>query len=60
MTRGFAMIAWPAKHGTSGVMTFLVGTQGIVYQKDLGEKTDEAVEKIKSFDPDDSWDPTGD
>jgi hypothetical protein len=60
MTRGYAMIAWPAKHGTSGVMTFLVGPQGIVYQKDLGEKTDDVVAKIRSFDPDDTWDPTGD
>jgi hypothetical protein len=60
MTRGFAMVAWPAKYGTSGVMTFVVGPQGIVYQKDLGEKTDQAADQIKSFDPDDSWDPTGD
>jgi Protein of unknown function (DUF2950) len=60
MTRGFAMIAWPAKYGTSGVMTFLVGPQGIVFQKDLGEKTEEVAGKITAFDPDDSWDPTGD
>jgi len=60
MTRGFAMLAWPAKHGNSGVMTFLVGSQGIVYQKDLGEGTEAAAAKITSFDPDDSWDPTGD
>jgi hypothetical protein len=60
MTRGFAMLAWPAKHGNSGVMTFLVGAQGIVYQKDLGDGTEAAVAKISSFDPDDSWDPTGD
>jgi len=60
MTGGYAMVAWPAKHGMSGVMTFLVGTQGIVYQKDLGDDTDAAVAKLKSFDPDASWDPTGD
>jgi hypothetical protein len=60
MTRGYAMVAWPAKHGNSGVMTFLVGAQGIVYQKDLGEGTEAAVAKLSSFDPDESWDPTGD
>jgi hypothetical protein len=60
MTRGFAMLAWPAKHGNSGVMSFLVGRQGIVYQKDLGEGTEAAAAKITSFDPDESWDPTGD
>lgn len=60
MTAGFALVAWPAKHGMSGVMTFVVGTQGIVYQKDLGEGTAEAAAKLTSFDPDTSWDPTGD
>jgi hypothetical protein len=60
MTAGFAMVAWPAKHGNSGVMTFVVGTQGIVYQKDLGEGTEAAAAKLTAFDPDASWDPTGD
>jgi hypothetical protein len=60
MTGGFALLAWPAKHGNSGVMTFVVGRQGIVYQKDLGADTEKAVAKIVAFDPDASWDPTGD
>ena len=60
MTAGFAMLAWPAKHGNSGVMSFLVGPQGIVYQKDLGEGTEAAAAKLTAFDPDPSWDPTGD
>jgi hypothetical protein len=60
MTRGFALLAWPAKHGNSGVMTFVVGPQGIVYQKDLGPETAKVVESLTAFDPDDSWDPTGD
>ncbi len=60
MTHGFAMVAWPAKYGMSGVMSFVVGSQGIVYQRDLGEQTDAAIEKLTSFDPDSSWDPTGD
>jgi hypothetical protein len=58
MTRGFALVAWPAKYGNSGVMTFLVSARGIVYQKDLGEETETTVAKIVAFDPDQSWDPT--
>jgi len=60
MTGGFALLAWPAKYGMSGVMTFQVNQQGIVYQRDLGEKTEKEVERIRAFDPDGSWDPTGD
>jgi hypothetical protein len=60
MTGGFAAVAWPAKYGNSGVMTFLVNHRGIVFQKDLGENTDAAVQKIASFDPDSSWTPTAD
>jgi hypothetical protein len=60
MTKGFAMVAWPAKYGNSGRMSFLVGKQGIVFQKDLGEDTIAAAQKITSFDPDYTWMPTGD
>jgi hypothetical protein len=60
MSKGFAMVAWPARYGNSGRMTFLVSKQGIVYQKDLGESTESAAQAIKSFDPDSSWNPTGD
>jgi len=60
MTRGFALLAWPAKYDMSGVMTFQVNQQGIVYQRDLGENTEKEVERIRAFDPDTSWDPTGD
>lgn len=60
MTAGFAAIAWPAKHGNSGIMTFLVGLQGIVFQKDLGPDTDTAAAAITVFDPDSSWNPTPD
>jgi hypothetical protein len=58
MTGGFALLAWPAEHGSSGVMTFMVGDQGIVFQKDLGEDTAEAVKSIAAYNPDPSWDPT--
>jgi len=60
LTRGFAAIAWPAKYGNSGVMTFVVSNRGLVFQKDLGLKTDELIEKIDSYNPDASWDPTED
>jgi len=60
MTGGFGVLAWPAKYGNSGIMTFLVGKQGIVFQKDLGPDTTSEVVGIAAYDPDDSWDPTGD
>jgi hypothetical protein len=55
MIGGFALIAWPAQYGESGVMTFLVNQQGRVYQKDLGPKTGKIAASIKSYDPDSSW-----
>jgi hypothetical protein len=55
MIAGFAMIAFPANYGASGVMTFMVNQQGIVYQKDLGLKTKELAEATKSYDPDSTW-----
>jgi hypothetical protein len=57
MTGGFALIAVPADYGSSGIMTFLVGPPGIVYQKNLGEKTAEIAAKITTYDPDGSWTP---
>ena len=55
LTDGFALVAWPADYGSSGVQTFIVNQDGIVFQKDLGEDTATAVEAIQSFDPDSSW-----
>ena len=60
MTGGFAMLAWPVKYGSSGVMTFLVDERGIVYQKDLGDATEAAAATITSFEIDDSWEPAAD
>jgi hypothetical protein len=51
-------VAWPAEYGHSGIMTFLVNKQGIVFQKDLGAQTAEAVKAITTYDPDASWSPT--
>ena len=52
---GFALVAWPAQYGASGVQTFLVNQDGVIYQKDLGEDTPAAAEKIDVYDPDPSW-----
>lgn len=63
MLGGFALVAWPAEYRKLGVMTFVVGREGRVFQKDLGEKTADLATAIDSFDPDASWtavDVTGD
>jgi hypothetical protein len=55
MTRGFALIAWPAIYGASGVMTFVVNQDDVVFQKDLGGATSSLANGISLFDPDLSW-----
>ena len=55
MLGGFALVAWPAAYGSSGVMTFIVNHDGVVYEKDLGPNTAAAAAKITSFNPDESW-----
>ena len=57
MTHGFALIAWPSDYRSTGVMTFLVDRAGIVYQKDLGEKTAEIAAITTVYDPDQTWTP---
>jgi hypothetical protein len=55
MTRGFALIAWPASYDASGIMTFEVNQDGIMFQKDLGPNTAQIVAGITRFDPDLTW-----
>jgi len=55
MIGGFAVIAYPAEYGNSGVMTFIVNHDGVVYQKDLGEDTEKEAQAMKRFDPDKTW-----
>jgi Ca2+-binding RTX toxin-like protein len=55
LTQGVALVAWPADYDVSGVMTFMVDLEGVVYQKDLGEATSSLVDDIQVFDPDSSW-----
>lgn len=55
MVGGFAMIAWPADYGDTGIMTFIVNRDGVVYQRDLGDDTATLAEGIDAFDPDSNW-----
>ena len=55
MIGGFALVAYPAEYGASGVMTFIVSHDGVVYQKDLGPGTDVAARALTLFDPDPTW-----
>jgi len=55
MIGGFALVAYPAEYGNSGVMTFMVNHAGIVYQKDLGQRTEIIAKRTTLFDPDQTW-----
>jgi hypothetical protein len=55
MTEGFAFLAYPAEYRSSGVMTFIVGPDGVAYQKDLGKKTELLSKAMKEYDPNPSW-----
>jgi hypothetical protein len=55
MIGGFALVAFPATYGVSGIMTFIVSHDGIVYQKDLGPKTAQVANAMKTYNPDSSW-----
>ncbi len=55
MIGGFAIVAYPAQYGNSGVMTFIVNHDGVVYQKDLGRNTEKVAQAMSKFDPDASW-----
>jgi hypothetical protein len=57
LTGGFALLAYPASYGSSGVMTFMVNQDGVVWQRDLGEDTATAAATITQFNPDDNWTP---
>ena len=55
MIGGFALIAYPAEYGNSGIMTFIVNQDGTVFQKDLGARTEKIARKIETFNPDADW-----
>lgn len=52
---GFAFVAWPAQYRASGVMTFIVNQEGVVYQKDLGEDSEAIARAMTAFDPGEGW-----
>jgi hypothetical protein len=58
MTEGFAFVAYPAEYRSSGVKTFIVGADGVVYEKDLGKKTDVAAKSMKEYNPNSGWQKT--
>ena len=55
MSRGFALIAWPARYADTGVMSFMISHEGLVFEKDLGPEGDKLAQSMALFDPDDSW-----
>jgi hypothetical protein len=55
MIGGFALVAYPAQYGNSGVMTFITSHDGVVYQKDLGPDTSARARRMTLFDPDQTW-----
>jgi len=55
MTEGFALVAHPAKYGSSGIMTFVVNRDGVIHEKNLGIHTDKVVKGMKRYDPDSTW-----
>jgi hypothetical protein len=55
MVAGFALVAWPVEYSESGIQTFIVGKDGTVFEKDLGEKTVDIASKLTSYNPDESW-----
>lgn len=59
LTKGFAIIASPVKYRDSGIMTFMMNREGVVYQKNLGEKTADIAASIAEYNPSDGWSPAG-
>jgi hypothetical protein len=55
MIGGFGMVAYPAQYGVSGIMTFVVNHDGIVYEKDLGRDTVKSAQAMKLYNPDRTW-----
>ena len=59
MIGGFALVAAPAEYAVTGVMTFMVSHDGVVYEKDFGDGTLNAFKAMERFNPDKSWTPVG-
>ncbi|MGB8322308.1 MAG: DUF2950 family protein [Candidatus Acidiferrum sp.] len=57
MTGGFAILATPVKYGETGIMSFMIGREGLVYERDLGPDTAKTAASIQEYNPDDNWSP---
>ena len=55
MIGGFALVAYPARYGSSGITTLIVNHDGVLYEKDLGKNTNQIAEAMTTFDPDQTW-----
>jgi hypothetical protein len=55
LTGGFAVVAWPATYRDSGIMSFMVDREGVIYEKDLGEKTSDTAAAMTAYDPGNGW-----
>ena len=55
MLAGFALVGWPAVYGETGVMTFMVNQNGVVYERDLGARTLQEASALRAFDPGPGW-----
>jgi hypothetical protein len=60
MVAGYALLAWPARYGSTGVKSFIVNQYGVVHEKDLGPNTAQTAASIRDYNPDKSWTPVGD
>jgi len=55
MIGGFGLIAWPAEYGVSGIKTFMVNQDGVIYERDLGTNTAKVVQSMNQFNPNKTW-----
>jgi len=55
MIGGFGLVAWPAEHGSSGLHTFIVNQDGVIYEKDFGKAATTSLPSVTVFNPDPSW-----
>ena len=59
MIGGFALVAWPAQYGNSGITTFIISSDGVIFQKDLGPGTSKTVSGLTWFNPRQGWSKIG-
>jgi hypothetical protein len=55
LTEGYAVVAWPARPGDTGLSTFIMNQQGVVFEREFGDRTLEQVQRMMAFDPGPGW-----